>query len=137
MNKNSSRLSRQAGFTFHELLVAMSITSVAVLGYSVSTVGALRGSNAATNFTVATHLAHDKMEQLKAAAVRANADHCPAAEDLALTALGAPGGIFDRCWRVSDSPLGSHLQQLEVRVTWQDFASREVLLTTLVYRDAL
>ena len=111
----------------------MSIAAVAVLGYSVSTVGVLRGSTAAANFTVAVNLAQDKMEQLKAAAVAANIDSCPTAGDLGITALGAPGGIFDRCWRVQDSPLGAKLKQIEVRVSWQDHENREVVLTSLLY----
>ena len=111
----------------------MSIASVAVLGYSVSTVGVLRGSQAAANLTVALNLAQDKMEQLKAAAVAADVDRCPGAGDSGITALGAPGGIFDRCWRVNDSPLGARLKQIEVRVSWQDYENREVVLISLVY----
>ena len=40
MSKIDSYRSYQAGYTFHELLVAMSLTAVAVLGYSLSTIGA-------------------------------------------------------------------------------------------------
>jgi prepilin-type N-terminal cleavage/methylation domain-containing protein len=133
MGRIFSRPSRQSGFTFHELLVTMSIAAVAVLGYSVSTVGVLRGTKAAANFTVAANLAQDKMEQLKAAAVAANVDRCPTAGDLGITALGAPGGIFDRCWRVHDSPLGVKLKQIEVRVSWRDHENREVVLISLIY----
>jgi prepilin-type N-terminal cleavage/methylation domain-containing protein len=135
MSKIGSHRSYQAGFTFHELLVAMSLTAVAVLGYSLNTIGALRGTTVSANFTIAVNLAHDKMEQLKASPSVANMDRCPATGDLGINPMGAPGGIFDRCWRVSDSLLGSHLKELEVRVVWQDFESREVVLATLVYVD--
>jgi len=127
--------SLQAGFTFHELLVAMSIATVAVLGYSVSTVSVIRGGQAAANFTIAVNLAQDKVEQLKAVAIAGNVDRCPTAGDLGITALGVPGGIFDRCWRITDSPLGSYLKQIEVRVIWHDFEDREVVLARLIYRD--
>jgi Tfp pilus assembly protein PilV len=133
MERIVSRQFRQLGFTYHELLVTMSIAAVALLGYSVSTVGVLRGSKAAADFTIAVNLAQDKMEQLKALAVAANVDRCPDLGDLGITAVGAPGGTFDRCWRVNDSPLGAKLKQVEVRVSWKDHENREVVLTSLIY----
>ena len=123
------------GFTFHELLVAMSIASTVVLGYGISTVGVMRGDQTTRNYTAAVYLAHDKMEELKAGGVSANDDRCPDRGDVGITAMGAAGGIFYRCWRVTDSPLGAHLKQMDVYVKWQDSEQREVSLSTLVYQE--
>lgn len=128
-------LERQDGFTFHELLAAMGIVSVAVMGYTAGTIGLLRASQITANYTAAVNLAQDKMEQLKAGAAAGNEDRCPSSGDLGINALGNAGGVFDRCWRVSDSALGSQLKQIEVRVSWFDYESRAVVFSKLVYRE--
>ena len=124
---------KQAGFTFNEVLVALNISVIAVLGYSVSSVNVIRGQTANDSFTVALHLAQDKIEQLKAQTDLANDDRCPQSGEPGITALGAPGGIFNRCWKISDSSLGADLKQVDVTVSWRDYQSREVTLSTLVF----
>ena len=79
------------------------------------------------------NLAHDKMEELKAATRLSNDDRCAGGRERGINAAGAPGGIFDRCWKISDSPLGTHLRQIDVTVSWQDYENREVTLSTLIY----
>jgi len=85
----------QTGFTFNEVLVAINVIVIAVLGYSLSTVGVIRGNMTNDNTTVAINLAQDKMEQLKAQSKLVNDDRCPSSGDLAITAIGTPGGIFE------------------------------------------
>jgi len=129
------RTVRQGGFTFNEVLVAMNIIVIAVMGYSLSSVSVIRGQAANDNFTIAIHLAQDKLEQLKSQSNPPNENRCPESGERAISALGAAGGIFDRCWRVADSPLGTNLKQVEVVVSWRDHQSRQVALSTLLYRD--
>lgn len=124
---------RQAGFTFNEILVSMNIIAVAILGYSLGTVGVMRGGLTNNNFTVAVNLAQDKMEQLQARNNLADINNCPGAGDQGITASGAAGGIFNRCWTVSVSPLGTKLKQLTVKVSWQDHEHREVTISTLLF----
>jgi Tfp pilus assembly protein PilV len=124
---------RQRGFTFNEVLVAMNVIVVAVLGYSLSTAGVIRGQTANDNFTVAIYLAQDKMEQLKAQTKLSNENRCPNAGEPRLSAIGAAGGIFDRCWRVADSSLGTNLKQVDVTVLWQDYERHEITMTTLIF----
>lgn len=123
----------QQGFTFNEVLVAMSLVVVAVLGYFLSTLGVIRGNTSSDNYTVAVNLAHDKMEELKALAKLINEDRCPGLGDRGIAAVVAVGGIFDRCWKVMDSPLGTNLKQIDVIVSWRDYENHEVTLSTLVY----
>lgn len=125
----------QEGFTFNEVLVAINIVVIAVLGYSLSTVGIIRGNLTNGNTTVAINLAQDKLEQLKAQKQLANDDQCPNLGDHAITATGTPSGIFDRCWKIIDSPLGPHLKQIDVTVSWRDHQKREIIVTTLVYSE--
>ena len=125
--------SGEAGFTFHELLVALNIATVAVLGYAVTTAGVLRGGQSTANYTQAANLAHDKMEQLKAVGVTGNRDECDS--DVEPNVPTIPHTIFRRCWKVSDSALGNHLKQIEVRVVWKDVEPRELAVATLSYTE--
>jgi hypothetical protein len=125
----------QKGFTFNEVLVAINVIVIAILGYSLSTVGVIRGNLTNDNTTAAINLAQDKMEQLKAQKNLVNDDRCPRAGDRAITAIGTLNGIFDRCWRIVDSHLGPHLKQIDVTVSWRDLENREIIVTTLVYSE--
>jgi hypothetical protein len=126
---------RQAGFTFNEVLVAINVIVIAVLGYSLNTVGVIRGNLTNDNTTVAINLAQDKMEQLKAEKNIVNDDRCPSSGDHAITNTGIAKGIFDRCWRIADSPLGPQLKQIDVTVSWRDREKHEITVTTLVYTE--
>src|SRR5262249_13036598 len=88
--------SHQKGFTFNEVLVAINVIVIAILGYSLSTVGVIRGNLTNNNITIAINLAQDKMEQLKAQKQLVNDDRCPSAGDRTITATGTPNGIFER-----------------------------------------
>jgi hypothetical protein len=125
----------QTGFTFNEVLVAINVIVIAILGYSLSTVGVIHGNLANDSATIAVNLAQDKMEQLKAQSKLSNDDRCPSSGDHAITAIGAPGGIFDRCWRIVDSPLGPNLKQIAVIVSWRDREDRNIVLSSLVYSE--
>lgn len=126
---------RQQGFTFNEILVAMVITGIGVLGFAATTVSVIRGNYTSSNYTVAVNLAQDKMEQLRGLAGISNENRCPAAGENGLNAAGGVGGIYNRCWRISDSPLGMNLKQIEVIVAWRDPEPRSVTLATLVYKE--
>jgi Tfp pilus assembly protein PilV len=125
----------QAGFTLNEVLVAINVIVIAILGYSLSTLGVIHGNLTNDSTTVAVNLAQDKMEQIKAQKTLIVDDQCPNSGDHAITASGAPGGIFDRCWRVMDSPLGPNLKQIDVMVSWRDRENRQIVVSTLVYSE--
>src|SRR5262249_17674884 len=125
----------QKGFTFNEVLVAINVIVIAILGYSLSTVGVIRANLTNDNITIAINLAQDKMEQLKVQKQLVNDDRCPSGGDRAITAAGTPNGIFDRCWRIVDSVLGPHLKQIDVMISWRDHENREIVVSTLVYSE--
>jgi Tfp pilus assembly protein PilV len=121
------------GFTFNEVLLAMNIIVIAVLGYSAGTGNLIRWNSASRDYTVAVNLAQDKLEQIKAQKSWIDVNNCPTAGDRDITATGEPGGVYNRCWVITDSPLGAELKQITVTVSWSHRESREVTLTTLVY----
>ena len=134
------RIAGAQGYTLHETLIAMALISLGVLGLTLNTNGVFRGNRRSDTLTVATNLAQDKIEELKARAVLTNLNNCaltgtgPEPADLKITASGHTGGIYDRCWAIQDSTLGAHLKQVDVTVSWQDHGLRDVTLSTLVYR---
>jgi Tfp pilus assembly protein PilV len=125
----------QRGYTFNEVLVAINIVVIAILGHSLSTVGVIRANLSNDSTTVAVNLAQDKMEQLKAQKKLVSDNRCPNSGDHAITATGAPNGIFDRCWRVFGSSFGTNLKQIDVIVSWRDREDREIVVSTLVYSE--
>jgi prepilin-type N-terminal cleavage/methylation domain-containing protein len=135
MVRFTSRVKSRQGFTFNEILVAMAITSIGVLGYAANTASVIRGNLATANYTVAVNLAQDKMEQLRGRASLNNENRCPAAGENGLNAAGTAGGIFNRCWQISDSPFGMNLKHIQVTVAWRDAEPRSVTLGTLVYKE--
>jgi Tfp pilus assembly protein PilV len=126
--------SRSAGgFTFNEVLLAMNLVVIGILGYSAGTGNLIRWNSAGRDYTVAVNLAQDKLEQIKAQKNWTNVNNCPTAGDVDINASGKPSGQYNRCWTIADSPLGSELKEITVTVSWRARESREVTLTTLVY----
>jgi len=113
----------------------MAITGIGVLGYAAITATVIRGNYASANYTVAVNLAQDKMEQLRGRTALGSENRCPHAGENGINAMGVPGGIYDLCWRINDSPLGMNLKEIEVVVTWRDAEPRSVALATLVYKE--
>jgi Tfp pilus assembly protein PilV len=130
-----SSLRRQEGFTFNEVLISIALIAIGILGFSLNTVSVIQGNHVSGNITTATNLAQDKMEELKAQMSFKDMDNCPDAGDRSLTATGAPGGIYDRCWAIKDSsiPGAEGLKEVSVTVRWRDYLPREVSLSTLVF----
>jgi prepilin-type N-terminal cleavage/methylation domain-containing protein len=123
----------KAGFTFNEILVAMSLVAIGILSYALGTVGVIRAGATNNNFTVAVNLAQEKIERLRSVGRLSDGSTCPAAGDRGLTPNGTAGGRFDRCWIITSSPLGTMLKQVTVKVSWQDHERRELTITTLVF----
>ena len=121
------------GFTFNEVLVAMNVIVIGILGYSAGTGNLIRWNSDSRNYTVAVNLAQDKLEQIKAQKNWTDVNNCPTAGDVDIAASGEPGGQYNRCWMIADSPLGAGLKEVTVTVSWRGRENREVTLTTLVY----
>jgi hypothetical protein len=101
----------------------------------MTTVAVIRGNKGNDNFTAAVNLAHDKMEELKASKHLIIGDRCPGAGDTGVSGSGAPRGIFDRCWRITQSALGTRLKQVDVTVSWREPESHEITLSSLMFID--
>lgn len=61
------RLHNNKGFTLLEILIAMVILSIGLLGMAALTGGIMRGNSFSNELTTATTLAQDRMEDIKRA----------------------------------------------------------------------
>lgn len=132
-------LIKREGFTLNEVLVAIVLIAIGILGFSLQTIGVFRGGNVSGNITMATNLAQDKVEQLKA---RGSAlPNCPTSTtdgcfDGPLNAQGGsaqPGAIYSRYWIITPNSPESGLTKIAVTASWTDNTSHQVTLSTLVF----
>lgn len=112
--------SGKTGYSLIEILVALTLFSVAALGLSTGVATVVRSGKLSEDFTRATILAQDKLEELCAQGGSPS-------EGTDTPQLG-----FTRVWAVtSDSP-ETGVTQVDVTVSWTDSAPRSVALTTVV-----
>jgi len=120
-----------AGFTLVEVLIAMLILSVGLLGVtgmSRTTVSANRFSK---NMTSAVTLAQTKMEDLQRIALTGTLTNANDSTEANLNESGVTGnGIFTRTTDVTGG--AGQLTTLKVTITWTEARARAISLTTLL-----
>lgn len=127
-------LRRQEGFTLNEVLISIVLIAIGVLGFSLNTIGVIQGNYISANYTIATNLAQDKLEGLKAQITFSDVTDSPDPNN-PISATGEGGGTFTRTWTIRDSSLGTELKEITVTVSWTDYVGREVKISTLVFTD--
>jgi len=117
------------GFTLLEVLVAMAIFSVAVLGLAIGATSIMRANKTSYLNTVATNLAQDKLEQLKATTV-ANIASCSSSCDS--PALTNKNVTFTRTWAVLLNNPTNGVNRIDVTVQWTDYTSHTFTVSSAV-----
>jgi prepilin-type N-terminal cleavage/methylation domain-containing protein len=117
------RLASHEGFSLIEVLVAMGIFSVAILGLAVGAITITRANKTSQFHTVGTNLAQDKLEQLKASAFAA----VGAGSDVPSPVQGV---AFTRNWTVTNNT--ATFKQVNVTVSWTDYYPRSLTVSTAV-----
>ena len=82
----------ERAFTLNEILISIAFTAIGILGFSAITLTIMRANFISSNYSAATNLAQDKMEELKARGAFADAANCSDPPDRNVTALGFAGG---------------------------------------------
>jgi type IV pilus assembly protein PilV len=104
------RKQREAGFTLVEVMIALLLTVIAVVGiiglYRVET----RASSNSRHTTEASVLAEDKTEILRTTAISDGSE--------TVDEQGLPGGIYLRSWQTI--PTGGGYSDITVKVTWTE-----------------
>ena len=120
-----SELRNHKGFTLVEIMIAIFILVIALLGLISVTVMVVKGNSFSKTMTTATTLAKDKMEQLKNTDYGSLAGNTDTAES-----------IYTRTWTVSSDPPGSPaagMKTIAVTVTWNwQGTPRNVTLQSIV-----
>ena len=121
------RARSQHGGTFIEVLAAVAVFAVVVVGLSPTLLNTRRVADLSKNQSVATTLAEDKIEQIRTLSTVTSSSDGP------LNADGTSGGIFSRSWTVTANSPTAGISRLEVVVSWRDRPSASsVRLVTLV-----
>ncbi len=116
------------GFTLIEVLVAMSIFAIAVLGLAVGATSVMRANQMGLYTTIATNLAQDRLEELKSR----TAANITAGSETGLPVSGVPVQ-FARSWTVTancNSVTG--LTCINVTVSWTDHTSHNLTVSSAV-----
>ena len=111
-------IASREGFTVIEVLVSLSIFTVAVLGLAVGAITIVRANKTSQFHTVATNLAQDRLEQMKAA-ITANLASCAANCDATVPTY--QNVAFTRTWNVALNTPAAGVHQITVRVDWTDY----------------
>lgn len=109
------------GFTLIEVMIAVLLTAIAVVGVVGLHTAESRSGRYARHVTEATELASGKMEALRATLGTSLAS----GSETGLDALGAAGGIYTRSWTVA----GAGPYTYNVTVGWsEDGTAKTVVL---------
>lgn len=127
-------LSKQGGFTLIEVLMAMVIVSIGLLGTAVLTMGIMGSNKSSAEVTIATNLAQDELEEVR----NEGFDTAPAvgAAD-SDSGYGSISGYPSFRRVVSAASVGSlastATKAVTVTVYW-DNNNRSISLTTIITR---
>ncbi len=115
-----------AGFTLVEVLAAMAVFAIASLGLAVGVASVIRSNQRSYLASVATNLAQDKLEELKAKSP-ANVTPCP--ENCDNPKPKTNGVEFTRTWQVVNNSPVAGVKQIDVTVEWSDHTSHNVKIS--------
>ena len=127
------------GFTLVEVLMAMTILTIGLLGVAKMQISAIHGNYTSSTTTVALTLAEQKMESLMSTSYSdASLNNTDTANDAALSSVTTVdheeqnvretgqvgGGIYHRIWNIADHPSGTEnlptMKEVTVIVTWDN-----------------
>ena len=119
---------RQSGFTLVEVLVAISLMSIALLGFTSVGVNTIRNDSYSRKSNVANALAQAKLEQLRSLSYSDTQWTSGSHTESGLTEAGGTGGEFTRTWVVTIDYSGhSGLRCVAVTVSWPGTGDSETL----------
>lgn len=106
--------SNEEAFTLLEVLVAIVILSIGLLGMASLTVGIIKGNKFSNNVTAATTLAQEKMEDIRLAS---EANYTSVVDETA-AALSSPNDEYLRGVEVEDDVPAPWMKTVTVTVSW-------------------
>jgi len=111
---------KNAGFSLLEILVALTVFSIASLALTSAVTTSIRANNTSERLTQATVLAQDKLEALLASGPMLGAGS------------DVPHAGFTRTWTISTDTPQVGVSQINVVVSWKDHSTHSLTVTTVV-----
>ena len=124
----------RGGFTLIEVLVAMSIFAIAVLGLAVGATSVMRANQTGLHSTMATNWAQDKLEELKAKTVAA-LPVCPSYTTSGCYDTQTSSGSavsFSRSWQILQNQPVTGVNRIDVKVDWTDYITHTLTVSSAV-----
>jgi len=116
------RITPQGGFTLIEILIAMTIFSTSFLALAAGATTVMKSNHSSYNNTVATNLAQDILEELRAKKVDKILDGTHPDKKV--------GGVtFERSWTKKDA---DGLREIKVIISWTDPRAHTLTISSAV-----
>lgn len=128
-NRGSCEAYADSGFTLLEVLVAIVILSIGLLGTAGLTTGVIRGNHYSKNITSATAAAQTKLEAIKSGGyTNATSTNFPS------DTVSMGGTSFTRTIVITSGSPAANMKTVSVTMTWSEAnnASRSVNLQTIL-----
>jgi prepilin-type N-terminal cleavage/methylation domain-containing protein len=125
-------INKDDGFTLVEILIALTIFSLAVLGLAMGTVSVIRTNQTSHLRTSAVNLAQARLEELRAMTNTAFSGlSCPSSTPCSDSAT-ASGVTFTRQWWITTNSPVAGVNRIDVSINWTDYASQTLTFTASV-----
>ena len=135
-------LQDKQGFSMLEVLIAICLLAIAMMGLATLQSRGIRGNDLGNRTTQAIALAQDQLEQLIHSASGGNFPLAvPSPNPFPdvnnpITETGAAGGVFTRTWQLQDNTPITDAQTITVSVTWSDpMGDHQVTETGVITAD--
>ena len=123
------KVKRQDGFSLIEILVAISIFTVAVLGLAAGTVSVTRTNQNSHLNASAINLAQAKLEDLRGMTTTAFSGlSCPSSTPCSDSAV-ASNTTFNRQWWITTNSPVTGVNRIDVSIAWTDYTAHSLTFT--------